>query len=46
MDTVIVGLCTIAGVAVAMGVTRLGLGFIIQLIPSRQELNPPQPADG
>jgi hypothetical protein len=37
MDTLIVGLCTVAGVALAMGITRLGLEFIIQIIPARED---------
>lgn len=37
METVFVGLCTAAGIGIAMGVTRLGLGVIIQMIPSREE---------
>ena len=37
MDAVVVGLCTLVGIALAVGFTRAGLEVIISLIPARNE---------
>ena len=32
MDIIIIGLCTMAGIGVGVGLTRLGLGLIVDAI--------------
>lgn len=44
MEILVVGLCTLCGVGLAVGITRASLELIINLIPARTDApNAPEP---
>jgi hypothetical protein len=42
MEAIFIGICTLTGIGLGVGVTRLGLGFLIDLIPSRHDVTAEQ----